>query len=198
MGHAYEADGHVLFHVPSDPEYGTLSRRSLEDMVDGARVEVAPYKRDPKDFVLWKPSTGELAWLGEPLGSRSPRLAHRVLRHDRKTPGDRDRHSRRRFRPHLPPSRKRSRTESLRTREPRVRALLAAQRHADHGLRKRCPSPSAMWSPFAICAKSTPGEVLRFALLSAQYRSSARLVRRSVETAQGKSRPSLRRAGRCG
>ena len=56
-GHAYEADGHVLFHVPSDPHYGSLSRQSLEDILEGARVEVAPYKRDPKDFVLWKPST---------------------------------------------------------------------------------------------------------------------------------------------
>jgi len=53
---AYENDGHVLFSVPSDKQYGSLSRRSLEDMIDGARVEVAPYKHDPKDFVLWKPS----------------------------------------------------------------------------------------------------------------------------------------------
>lgn len=53
---AYENEGHVLFSVPSDKQYGSLSRRSLEDMIDGARVEVAPYKRDPKDFVLWKPS----------------------------------------------------------------------------------------------------------------------------------------------
>jgi cysteinyl-tRNA synthetase len=55
-GHAYEADGHVLFHVPSFAAYGRLSRRSREEMIDGARVEVAPYKRDPADFVLWKPS----------------------------------------------------------------------------------------------------------------------------------------------
>jgi cysteinyl-tRNA synthetase len=55
-GHAYAADGHVLFHVPSDPAYGKLSRRSLKEMIAGARVEVAPYKKDPADFVLWKPS----------------------------------------------------------------------------------------------------------------------------------------------
>lgn len=58
-GAAYEADGHVLFHVPACESYGALSRRSREDMIDGARVEVAPYKRDPADFVLWKPSTPE-------------------------------------------------------------------------------------------------------------------------------------------
>jgi cysteinyl-tRNA synthetase len=58
-GHAYAADGHVLFHVPSMPAYGRLARRSLDEMVAGARVDVAPYKRDPMDFVLWKPSNPE-------------------------------------------------------------------------------------------------------------------------------------------
>jgi cysteinyl-tRNA synthetase len=71
-GHAYAADGHVLFNVPSDPNYGTLSHRSLEDMLDGARVEVAPYKRDPKDFVLWKPSTAELPGWDSPWGRGRP------------------------------------------------------------------------------------------------------------------------------
>src|SRR6185436_13335396 len=62
-GHAYVAEGHVLFDVPSDPDYGKLARRSLDDMIAGARVDVAPYKRDPMDFVLWKPSKpGEPAW----------------------------------------------------------------------------------------------------------------------------------------
>ena len=71
-GHAYYADGHVLFHVPSDPDYGTLSRRSLDDMLDGARVEIAPYKRDPKDFVLWKPSTADLPGWPSPWGRGRP------------------------------------------------------------------------------------------------------------------------------
>jgi len=69
---AYEADGHVLFHVPSDPNYGQLSKRTLEDMLDGARVEVAPYKRDPKDFVLWKPSTGDQPGWDSPWGFGRP------------------------------------------------------------------------------------------------------------------------------
>ena len=55
-GHAYAADGHVLFAVASFAQYGALSGRDREDMLAGARVEVAPYKRDPGDFVLWKPS----------------------------------------------------------------------------------------------------------------------------------------------
>lgn len=62
-GHAYVAEGHVLFHVPSMKDYGRLSNRSLEEMEAGARVEVAPYKKDAMDFVLWKPSKpGEPAW----------------------------------------------------------------------------------------------------------------------------------------
>lgn len=62
-GHAYEAEGHVLFAVQSMDDYGKLSNRSLEDMLDGARVEVAPYKRYAGDFVLWKPSSeNEPGW----------------------------------------------------------------------------------------------------------------------------------------
>jgi cysteinyl-tRNA synthetase len=62
-GHAYVAEEHVLFSVPSMPDYGRLSGRSLDEMIAGARVEVAPYKRDPMDFVLWKPSKpGEPSW----------------------------------------------------------------------------------------------------------------------------------------
>ena len=71
-GHAYEADGHVLFHVPSDPNYGSLSKQSLENILEGARVEVAPYKRDAKDFVLWKPSSDELPGWDSPWGRGRP------------------------------------------------------------------------------------------------------------------------------
>src|SRR6516162_3375091 len=71
-GHAYVAENHVLFHVPSMPDYGQLSRRPLDDMIAGARVEVAPYKKDPQDFVLWKPSKpGEPAW-ASPAGIKTP------------------------------------------------------------------------------------------------------------------------------
>ena len=55
-GHAYAADGHVLFNVPSMPDYGALANKSPDEQIAGARVEVAPYKRNPTDFVLWKPS----------------------------------------------------------------------------------------------------------------------------------------------
>ncbi|MHA6344155.1 cysteine--tRNA ligase [Roseivivax sp. CAU 1761] len=71
-GHAYEAEGHVLFAVGSYPDYGRLSGRSLDDMIAGARVEVAPYKRDPMDFVLWKPSAPDLPGWDSPWGRGRP------------------------------------------------------------------------------------------------------------------------------
>ena len=71
-GFAYEAEGHVLFHVPRFPEYGELSRRDRAGMIAGARVEVAPYKRDPADFVLWKPSTPDLPGWDSPWGRGRP------------------------------------------------------------------------------------------------------------------------------
>ncbi len=71
-GHAYVAEGHVLFDVPSFPAYGKLSRRPLDEMQAGARVEVAAYKRDPMDFVLWKPSTDDLPGWDSPWGRGRP------------------------------------------------------------------------------------------------------------------------------
>lgn len=71
-GFAYEAEGHVLFHVPTYNDYGRLSNRNRDDMIAGARVEVAPYKRDPADFVLWKPSTDDLPGWNSPWGRGRP------------------------------------------------------------------------------------------------------------------------------
>ncbi|MCL1629326.1 cysteine--tRNA ligase [Roseibaca sp. V10] len=77
-GHAYAAEGHVLFDVRSYPDYGRLSGRSVDDMIAGARVEVAPYKRDPLDFVLWKPSAADEpgwdgpVWEGKSIGRGRP------------------------------------------------------------------------------------------------------------------------------
>ena len=71
-GHAYEVEGHVLFHVPSDPGYGRLSGRNRDEMIAGARVDVAPYKRDPADFVLWKPSADDQPGWPSPWGRGRP------------------------------------------------------------------------------------------------------------------------------
>jgi cysteinyl-tRNA synthetase len=71
-GHAYCADGHVLFDVPSMPDYGKLSKRPLDEMIAGARVEVAPYKKGPMDFVLWKPSSPDDPGWESPWGRGRP------------------------------------------------------------------------------------------------------------------------------
>ena len=85
-GNAYAVEGHVLFEVATDPEYGTLARRDLEDMRAGARVEVAPWKRDPMDFVLWKPSDATQPGWDSPWGRGRPgwhiecsAMAHELL-----------------------------------------------------------------------------------------------------------------------
>tara|TARA_B100000029_G_scaffold51006_1_gene46427 strand:+ start:13525 stop:14856 length:1332 start_codon:yes stop_codon:yes gene_type:complete len=69
---AYEAKNHILFHVPSFKKYGTLSKRKKEEMIEGARVEVAPYKKDPMDFILWKPSTKNQPGWDSPWGRGRP------------------------------------------------------------------------------------------------------------------------------
>jgi cysteinyl-tRNA synthetase len=70
--YAYEAEGHVLFHVPAFPKYGGLSGRSRDDQIAGARVEVAPYKKDPADFILWKPSSDDQPGWDSPWGRGRP------------------------------------------------------------------------------------------------------------------------------
>jgi len=86
MGHAYAVEGHVLFRVRSYEGYGKLSGRSVDDMIAGARVEVAPFKEDPMDFVLWKPSSGEEPGWASPWGKGRPgwhiecsAMAHELL-----------------------------------------------------------------------------------------------------------------------
>ncbi len=88
-GHAYAAEGHVLFAVDSYTDYGKLSGRTVEDMIAGARVEVAPYKRNPMDFVLWKPSSGQEPGWDSPWGKGRPgwhiecsAMAHELLMKD--------------------------------------------------------------------------------------------------------------------
>jgi Cysteinyl-tRNA synthetase len=80
-GHAYVAEGHVLFDVPSMPDYGELARRSQDDMIAGARVEVAPYKKHAADFVLWKPSDASQPGWPSPWGRGQAGLAYRMLGH---------------------------------------------------------------------------------------------------------------------
>lgn len=70
--HAYEKEGHVLFHVPSYDNYGMLSNRNRDEQIAGSRVEIAPFKKDPADFVLWKPSSGSQPGWDSPWGFGRP------------------------------------------------------------------------------------------------------------------------------
>src|SRR4029453_4561983 len=92
-GFASAAEGHVLFNVPAMADYGQLSHRSLDEMIAGARVEVAPYKKHPADFVLWKPSTPDQPGWDSPWAPP---------RHPRRGPG-----------PYLPAPRERNRPDPL-------------------------------------------------------------------------------------
>ena len=84
LGHAYEVQGHVLFQVSTMPDYGKLSKRDMNDMIAGARVEVAPYKRAPADFVMWKPSKeGQPGWNSPWVGAAR---AHRMFSNGEEIP----------------------------------------------------------------------------------------------------------------
>ena len=139
-GFAYVAQNHVLFSPAAMdraakagtlPRYGALANRSLDEMLAGARVDVAPYKRDPMDFVLWKPSKeGEpgLGFARRHRGDGAARLAYRMLGHVVEASRRAFRHPRRGHRSRLPPSRERDRAIMLRLRPSLDGELLDAQR----------------------------------------------------------------------
>ena len=173
-GHAYVAESHVLFHVPSMPDYGQLSNRSLDEMEAGARVDVAPYKRDPMDFVLWKPSKpGDPAW-SSPSGINMPGRPGWHIECSAMA----EKHLGQIFDIHgggidlvFPAPRERDRPVALRARHARDGQLLDAQR-LSHGAGGREDEQVARQLHHHPCARGSdwPGEALRLALLSTQYR----------------------------
>ena len=171
LGHAYEAQGHVLFSVPSDPDYGALSRRDREQMIAGARVEVAPYKRDPADFVLWKPSAeGVIGW-DSPWGRGRPgwhiECSAMIAAHLGETidihGGGQDL-----IFPH-------HENEIAQSRSSHAGAPLARfwvhNGFVDMGAEKMSKSLGNIITPAELLAEGHKGETLRLALLSAHYRS---------------------------
>jgi cysteinyl-tRNA synthetase len=171
LGHAYEAQGHVLFSVPSDPDYGVLSKRDREAMIAGARVEVAPYKRDPADFVLWKPSDeGVIGW-DSPWGRGRPgwhlECSAMIERHLGETidihGGGLDL-----IFPH-------HENEIAQSRSAHAGAPLARfwvhNGFVDMGAEKMSKSLGNIITPAELLAAGHRGETLRLALLSAHYRS---------------------------
>jgi cysteinyl-tRNA synthetase len=171
LGNAYEAEGHVLFSVPSDPDYGALSKRDREAMIAGARVEVAPYKRDPADFVLWKPSEeGVIGW-DSPWGRGRPgwhtECSAMIERHLGETidihGGGLDL-----IFPH-------HENEIAQSRSVHAGAPLARfwvhNGFVDMGAEKMSKSLGNIITPAELLAQGHRGETLRLALLSAHYRS---------------------------
>jgi cysteinyl-tRNA synthetase len=171
LGNAYEAEGHVLFSVPNDPHYGILSKRDRDAMVAGARVEVAPYKRDPADFVLWKPSgEGVIGW-DSPWGRGRPgwhvECSAMIERHLGETidihGGGLDL-----IFPH-------HENEIAQSRCAHGGAPLARywvhNGFVDMGAEKMSKSLGNIVTPAELLAQGHKGETLRLALLSAHYRS---------------------------
>ncbi len=200
-GHAYEAEGHVLFDVPSYADYGRLSGRDTDELVAGARVEVAPYKRYAGDFVLWKPSPPDVVGWPSPWGRGRPGWHIECSAMVRAASRRDDRHPRRRRRPRVPASRERGRAEHLRACGQDLRALLAAQRLGRRERRedvevarqfparaRRC-SPSTAASPCGSrCSRRTT------ASRSIGRRRSSREARQNLDRLYG----ALRDAGVAG
>jgi cysteinyl-tRNA synthetase len=171
LGHAYEAEGHVLFSVPSDADYGVLSKRDREAMIAGARVEVAPYKRDPADFVLWKPSSPDVIGWDSPWGRGRPgwhlECSAMIERHLGETidihGGGLDL-----IFPH-------HENEIAQSRSAHAGAPLARfwvhNGFVDMGAEKMSKSLGNIITPAELLEAGHKGETLRLALLSAHYRS---------------------------
>jgi len=170
LGNAYAVEGHVLFSVPSDPDYGVLSKRDRDAMIAGARVEVAPYKRDPADFVLWKPSPGGVIGWDSPWGRGRPgwhvECSAMIERHLGETidihGGGLDL-----IFPH-------HENEIAQSRSAHGAPLARYWVHngfVDMGAEKMSKSLGNIVTPTELFAEGHKGETLRLALLSAHYRS---------------------------
>ncbi|NNC47394.1 MAG: cysteine--tRNA ligase [Sphingomonas sp.] len=186
-GHAYEADGHVLFSVPSDPDYGALSRRDREQMIAGARVEVAPYKKDPADFVLWKPSDEGVIGFDSPWGRGRPgwhiECSAMIRAHLGETidihGGGLDL---------IFPHHENEITQSRCTHGSPLARYWVHNGFVDMGAEKMSKSLGNVVTPNELL-KEHKGEVLRLALLSAHYRQplpwTAKLIEQSRATLDG-------------
>jgi cysteinyl-tRNA synthetase len=195
LGHAYEAEGHVLFSVGSDREYGVLSRRDREQMIAGARVEVAPYKRDPADFVLWKPSAdGVIGW-DSPWGRGRPgwhvECSAMIKAHLGETidihGGGLDL-----IFPH-------HENEIAQSTSAHAGAPLARfwvhNGFVDMGAEKMSKSLGNVITPADLLAQGHRGETLRFALLSAHYRQPLPWTEALVQQAKATLDGLYRKAG---
>ena len=197
LGNAYEAQGHVLFSVPSDPDYGVLSKRDRESMIAGARVEVAPYKRDPADFVLWKPSSeGVIGW-DSPWGRGRPgwhlECSAMIEAHLGETidihGGGLDL-----IFPHH--ENEIAQSSSAHDNAPLARYWVH-NGFVDMGTEKMSKSLGNIITPAELLAEGHRGETLRLALLSAQYRQPLPWTKALVAQAKAILDRLYRAAGDC-
>jgi cysteinyl-tRNA synthetase len=188
-GNAYCADGHVLFDVTSDPAYGILSHRDREQMIAGARVEVAPYKRDPADFVLWKPSKEDVIGWDSPWGRGRPGWhieCSAMIRHHLGETIDIHGGGLDLIFPH-------HENEIAQSRCAHGGAALARywvhNGFVDMGAEKMSKSLGNIITPAELLAEGHDGETLRLCLLSAHYRQplpwTARLIEQSKAVLDG-------------
>ena len=179
--------GHVLFNCRRCPTTASSSRRSLDEMIAGARVDVAPYKRDPVDFVLWKPSKpGEPAW-DSPVGiARRPAgLAHRVLGDGVEAPRRDFRHPRRRQRSHLSPPRERDRAVACARSTRRIARYWMHNGFLQVEGEKMSKSLGNFVTMRALLAEQPNdrrwGEIVRFNMLRTHYRQPIDWTRASLD-----------------
>ena len=178
-GHAYEADGHVLFNTPSMKDYGQLSRRSLDEMIAGARVDVASYKKDETDFVLWKPSDAETPGWDSPWGRGRPGWHIECSAMSWKHLGEV-------FDIHgggidlLPAPRERDRPVALRLRPQGHGERVDAQRLPAGG-RPEDVEAHGNFITINELLQKWPGEVLRFNMLRTHYRQPIDWTEKSVQ-----------------
>jgi cysteinyl-tRNA synthetase len=194
-GHAYAAQRHVLFDVASDPDYGALSKRDQEAMLAGARVEVAPYKRAPGDFVLWKPSADDVIGWDSPWGRGRPgwhiECSAMIRAHLGETidihGGGLDL-----VFPH-------HENEAAQSRCAHGGAPLARfwlhNGFVDFGAEKMSKSLGNVVTPNELLAAEHKGEVLRLALLSAHYRSPLPWTEKLLEQSKAKLNRTYRAIG---
>ena len=196
-GHAYAAEGHVLFSVPSMSDYGRLSRRTRDELIAGARVEVAPYKKDPADFVLWKPSADNQPGWASPWGRGRPGWHIECSAMSAKHLGETfDIHAGGLdlIFPH-------HENEIAQSRSTFGHAIMAKYWMHNGFLNISGEKMSKSLGNFFTVHElldQFPGEVIRLLLLSAHYRQPLDFTHEGLRPGQGDARPLVRRAARQG
>jgi cysteinyl-tRNA synthetase len=199
-GHAYAAEGHVLFAVDSYAGYGALSGRSTEDMIAGARVEVAPFKRNPMDFVLWKPSTDDLPAGTAPGAGAAPAGTSNARPWRRRSWARASTSTAAASTSSSPTTRTRSPNPPAPTPKGEFARVWMHNEMLQVEGKKMSKSLGNFFTVRDLLDQGVPGEVIRFVMLSTHYRKPMDWTEKKREEAEGGAReggaaPRARRAG---